>query len=378
MASKQPSGEQVILSTKPGLDTVVSRLLRYAAIVGVAALCLFVSFYFDVQISIQHRRPSEVQSKTTTLDTRCKPYLPSQLTLLQKLLPSHPDLELRGRALDKIVRKRVAKDDIDSVVIGIVGPDGLLWSQGYGVARANKTDATDPPNRHSIYRIASVSKLYATLETFILRERGALTWWVPAVHLSWTYLTFWNNRDDPITQFFPNFTYKPYGWREHRAREEFSATNGEARNLDPITLRQLASHMSGIGRDYPPYNLKHWPHVPPSASKRSTLFTPEGTYPQKPEIFQAIADYPLVAPQYSYPIYSNTGFSLLGWCISVADEMSTGKAITYAEIIKRDIFKPLGMNGSSFLVSSEQAPHMAFPRIGIEAVRRQSLLSFRI
>src|SRR4051812_27014811 len=106
MALKQPSSEQVVLTTKPSLYNAIPRLLHYTAIVGVATLCLLVPFYFDVQISIQHRRHSEIQSRTATLDTRCKPYLPSQLTLLQNLSPSHPDLESRGRALDKIVRKR--------------------------------------------------------------------------------------------------------------------------------------------------------------------------------------------------------------------------------------------------------------------------------
>jgi CubicO group peptidase (beta-lactamase class C family) len=62
----------------------------------------------------------------------------------------------------------------------------------------------------------------------------------------------------------------------------------------------------------------------------------------------------------------------------VADSVQTGKSITYAELIKRDIFEPLGMNGSSFLLSEEHAVHMAFPEIATEAVREDNFISRKI
>jgi CubicO group peptidase (beta-lactamase class C family) len=119
--------------------------------------------------------------------------------------------------------------------------------------------------------------------------------------------------------------------------------------------------MAGIGRDYPS-DYRDWPHGLPPA------WPPEGGFPTKDKIFKAIAENPLIAPQYSYPIYSNTGYSLLGWCNTVADEKATGTPISHAEIIQRDILGPFGMNGSSFILSKHNFEQMAFPKIALEAV----------
>jgi CubicO group peptidase (beta-lactamase class C family) len=138
--------------------------------------------------------------------------------------------------------------------------------------------------------------------------------------------------------------------------------------------------MSGIGRDYPPANLDNWPHVPPPPFQ-PPQFSPEAEYPNKQDILQAIADNPLVAPQYSYPIYSNTGYSLLGWCNTVAYRMVTGRNVSHAELLKEDVFEPLGMNGSSFLLTSDNKGQMVYPKDASEAVSllllaSLSLLSF--
>lgn len=85
---------------------------------------------------------------------------------------------------------------------------------------------------------------------------------------------------------------------------------------------------------------------------------------------QAIARYPLVAPSYSYPIYSNTGFAVLGWCnVAAAKLVGNTSPNTYAELLQRDIFAPLHMKGSSFLASDLPGDHLAFPCIGDEIVR---------
>lgn len=120
--------------------------------------------------------------------------------------------------------------------------------------------------------------------------------------------------------------------------------------------------MSGIGRDYPPVVFEDWPDgIPPG-------FPPESGFPTKKEIMKAITENPLVAPQYSYPIYSNTGFALLGWCNTAADEKVTGNPISHAELIHGDIIDPLGLNGSSFILSPQIFDQMAFPKNSLEAV----------
>ena len=175
MTTKRRDNAKTDPSFRQNSLTANSRFITCVTVTCVAFFLL--SFqYLGVRVrsSIQSRTP--VQESLNLFDTRCNPYLPAQLTLIRGLSPSDPALNQRGHILDYIIRGRTSKDDIDNLTLGIVGPSGLLWSRGYGIREANRSAATEPPNEHSIYRIASVSRLYATLETFIQRDRGALNW----------------------------------------------------------------------------------------------------------------------------------------------------------------------------------------------------------
>jgi hypothetical protein len=144
-----------------------SNRLITCSLLSLLVLHLLFTRHYDLQLTVRRKGYS-------TRDTRCKPPLPSPLTLLS-VRPGHVFKKSIHRLHD-ILESRVAKDDIDSLVMGVVGPKGLIWSNGYGVAKANDSDATRPPDEHSIYRVASISKLFTTLETFILRDRGVLNW----------------------------------------------------------------------------------------------------------------------------------------------------------------------------------------------------------
>jgi CubicO group peptidase (beta-lactamase class C family) len=157
-----------------------------------------------------------------------------------------------------------------------------------------------------------------------------------------------------VQKHLPNFTYNRQGWKEHLNLNGISEVES-----DPITLRQLASHMAGIGK-LPPYNFDWWPYPPP---KLPTL-----RWPTLEEQLESIAKLPLITPPYAFPVYSNTGFSLLGASLTSAYSHATGNETTYSELLKRDIFTPLGMNGSSFVVSDQNRDHLAIPRQGDEIV----------
>jgi hypothetical protein len=111
-----------------------------------------------------------------SFDTRRRPYFPSPITLEVPPVQIKGFGEHHGGILDHALRERVALIGMDSLVVGIVGPTGLLSPKGSGYKRANQSDAREPPNEHSIYRIASASELYVTFETFIQRDRGYLNW----------------------------------------------------------------------------------------------------------------------------------------------------------------------------------------------------------
>jgi CubicO group peptidase (beta-lactamase class C family) len=164
-----------LVNNQANLGVSKARLwLQFLVILSSITTFLLFTRFYSLDITVSRRGHSE--SKKTTRDTLCKPHLPSTLSRVDPLIPSNPDLRHAIKRLDHELNKRAKEDDMDSLVVGIIGPDGLLWSKGYGLANANDTQAHEPPNEHSIYRIASISKLFTTLETFILRDRGVLNW----------------------------------------------------------------------------------------------------------------------------------------------------------------------------------------------------------
>ncbi|KAJ7246323.1 beta-lactamase/transpeptidase-like protein [Mycena haematopus] len=234
---------------------------------------------------------------------------------------------------------RTAASDIDSLSIAVVTPNGPIFEHGYGVLRANETDPEKRGSvtRDSIYRIASITKMFAVLETLILRERGALNW------------------DDPVTKFIPNFTHPSYGW------SDFLSGNDSASANSPITLRQLASHLSGLGRDYPPEDIgEPWPRSLTAEYKEGKLQAFMDVSPE--EFLNAVAKFPLVTPQYTFPVYSNTAFNVLGLCNLGADKLATGKRRTYRELLQNDVFDPLGLNSTFYEIpNSRLAAQIAVP-----------------
>ena len=121
--------------------------------------------------------------------------------------------------------------------------------------------------------------------------------------------------------------------------------------------------MSGLGADLPPGNAQgYWPKSlfgrgPPGYNGRD--------FPSYQELFDGIAqNRPVVAP-YTYPVYSNTGYSLLGHGNVVANIAAKGPSApsTHAELVRQDIFGPLGFNGTSFLVTEENIHNVVVPSL---------------
>lgn len=73
---------------------------------------------------------------------------------------------------------------MDSLAIAVVTPGGAIFEKGYGVLKANDTAGKQyPVNKDSIYRIASVSKMFAIFEALLLREKGFLSLYVSHISL---------------------------------------------------------------------------------------------------------------------------------------------------------------------------------------------------
>ncbi|CCA69463.1 hypothetical protein PIIN_03363 [Serendipita indica DSM 11827] len=273
-----------------------------------------------------------LQERTSTSTDPCKPYFPGKL--LQVEPTNAEDQTLKGalQKVDQLISNAVSSHaSVDSVTIGIVSAKGTIWSKGYGRRNANSTDTT-PPDEDTIYRIGSGSKLFAVLEGFILRDQGLINW------------------DDPVSKYIPGFAYSHQTWQQLRNNQ----TATEEDFAEPMTLRQLSTHMAGIDRDLPDFNWDAWPSSPPI----SPALTPKTLE----QIVAAIAETPLVSPLETTPTYSNSGYSVLGMSLLAVANKAAGTNMTYPELLQRDIFTPLGMTGSSFAATPENAARIAYPK----------------
>ena len=157
------------------------------------------------------------------------------------------------------------------------------------------------PNGSTVYRIGSVTKIFAVLLMYKLYEEGKIS-----------------SIDDPLSKYAPDFAIKnPY-------------TN------ENITLREIASQMSGLPREAPcVYNCSNTTSA---------------------EQLALLKNRTLVLPPWNTPSYSNLGYALLGRILTENLLNQTFESWTIDNIIK-----PLGMVNTGFEITDEVQRNMAFP-----------------
>lgn len=170
----------------------------------------------------------------------------------------------------------------------------MIFSRGYGSA-----NFTDPkaaaPDESTVTRIASITKTVTGLQLAHLRDAGVV------------------GMDDPVAKYTPGFSVKtPYN------------------TTRPITLRELASHTSGLERE-----------------------NPCGQTCNETEVLAAIARHYVVAPQHHRPHYSNLGYSLLGRTLGHA------AGVSYEEYVTDKMLKPLGCPEATFAFNEYVKSHIA-------------------
>ena len=140
--------------------------------------------------------------------------------------------------LDDFVRHEMAQKGIPGISITIVEGTDFMWSKGFGPQDEGVSGET-------VYRVASVSKLFTALAVMQLVEQGRL------------------DLDAPVTDYVSDF-------RPHNPFER------------PITLRQLITHQSGLVREPPIGN--YFDDTEPglqatvrSLNQTSLVLTPETT-----------------------------------------------------------------------------------------------------
>jgi hypothetical protein len=121
-----------------------------------------------------------------------------------------------------------------------------------------------------------------------------------------------------------------------------------------------ANRSPGIGRDYPPLDIGEWPQIPSISTLRhmrgqGDLPLPDRGQRSFAELVKSVNKYPLINLPYEYPIYSNSGMDLLGLSNIAANKRRAGsnpedEPQSHEDLVRRDIFDPLGLNGSFYRV----------------------------
>ncbi|KAH9884522.1 beta-lactamase/transpeptidase-like protein [Cubamyces lactineus] len=306
--------------------------------ITVALASLLAGGYFSGNLKVQSPFVFQYfdQPETVNDDTRwrCSPFLPN---LFEETPPSanHPAIHAAIGSVDRFLTSRFAQGDIDSLSVAVVTADGPLYERNFGVMRGNESSSS-PTTSHSSYRISSTGKIFTVLEGLLLEQRGIISW------------------EDPVNKYLPNFTYRLDGLDPQLSLD--------AHEMPPITLFQLASHMSGLGRDWPAGTVFNWPHNMFGGGPPPTNGHP---FPTKEDLLNAIARHHLTSPPWFYPAYSNTGSGSLGLALAAASSAASGDAsvVNYAELLKRDVFEPLGMNGSHFLTTEANKHLVVVPSL---------------
>ncbi|KAI0824344.1 beta-lactamase/transpeptidase-like protein [Trametes gibbosa] len=316
--------------------------------VSVAFASLLIGSYYSGHLRLPlttstERGNSGVSNPSKRWD--CRPFLPN-LFADTAPLSTHPSIHDGVTAVDRYLASRFSVGDIDSLSFAIVTKDGPVYERNFGVMRGNET-GSPATTSHSTYRIASTAKLFPILEGLILEHKGIISW------------------DDPVSKYLEGFDYRLDGL-------DPQVTSEHGSDKPPITLFQLATHMSGLGRDWPPGTVSNWPHDMYGMGPPPTNGRP---FPTKEDLLDAIARHHLTSPPLYHPAYSNTGIAAFGLALAAASSAEAGNesVISYADLLKRDVFAPMGLNGSHFLATDTNKHYVVVPSLAPEVADQDFL-----
>lgn len=183
----------------------------------------------------------------------------------------------------------VERHRMPGAVMGVIVDGELAWVKGAGV---QDTQTRAPVTPDSLFRIASMSKSFTAMAVLKLRDAGKLS------------------LDDPVSRYVPALADLPYPTKDSSA----------------VTIRHLLTHSEGFPEDNP------W-------GDRQLAQTDE-TMREWMRAGIPFSNVPGVAFE-----YSNYGFAILGQVVAKASGQP------YAQYVRDEILRPLGMSASTFEVS---------------------------
>lgn len=220
--------------------------------------------------------------------------------LAQESRAQEPSAPVESRAalpqqIDQVLETVLQENGALGFSVGVAMRGELIHEAGYGLA---ELEHQVPVQRHSMFRIGSITKQYTGAAICRLADQGKLYF------------------DDPLKLYVPEF--------DTQGRE--------------VTLRHLLTHTSGIF-NYTNLGAKWQAHMALDLSHSELLGLLEGV----PLDFE---------PGRAYR-YSNTGYFLLGMVIEKVSGLS------YADFVQKEFFEPLGLSHTRYGSNSDVIPMRA-------------------
>ena len=212
-------------------------------------------------------------------------------------LPQHPQLKAAIDLLEAWIEAQAAYSELPGMSMGIILDQDLIWSRGFGYGDRDKKTPARPD---TIYRVASLTKLFTNTAIVQLRDQGAL------------------QLDDPVARHLPWFAL----------RNPFP-------DAPEITIRHLLTHTAGLPREAA---FPYW-----------TDFQ----FPSREQLLESLPDQELVYPPETCFKYSNLGLALAGEIIS-----STA-GLPYGDYIHQHILAPLEMHSTSVVLPAAHKNRLA-------------------
>ncbi len=210
---------------------------------------------------------------------------------------SAPEIQAAVALVEAQLEREQRNRKIPGLAAGIVYDQALIWTKGNGYANLERQI---PADERSVYRIASITKLFTSTMLMLLRDAGKV------------------NLDDPIEKYLPEFRIK--------------SSYADAR---PPTFRMVAAHAAGLPREGA---QEGWRTM---------------DMPTAEQLLASLANSETLLPTMTQPKYSNLGIAIMGYALGkIAGQ-------PYDAFVRERILAPLGMVDSGYERSAYGDEHYA-------------------
>ena len=232
------------------------------------------------------------------------------LAIIYLFLPKQQIKSDTAKNIDEYINAKMEEIAIPGMAVSVIRNGEVILLKGYGYAnvkRQKKVDINTP------FNIASISKPVLGIALLKLVDQKKL------------------DLDEDINSYLPFRIVNPKN------------------NVNKITVRQLATHTSGINDYYDPTTYTNNKDAEVSlATQIKSLLTPEGSLYNEGEYFKN-------SPAGTVREYSNLGADVAGLVL----ESITGESLD--EFASKEIFHPLKMENTGWLLADFDLDKIATP-----------------